>query len=157
MQADDGDALTDADISDAALEATKKGMYALLDADLFNLLCIPPHKLSSAPDPPAAISMPSFRRGNGFLRGASGLPDRRSALWQHTGTTMPSFRHESTRQITPRFISRRCSSRIRCTTIRLEEFAPCGAVAGIMARTDANAASGKRRPASRRRCRRAGA
>ena len=26
-------------------------MYALVDADLFNLLCIPPHKLSSAPDP----------------------------------------------------------------------------------------------------------
>ena len=25
-------------------------MYALLNADLFNLLCIPPHKLSSDPD-----------------------------------------------------------------------------------------------------------
>ena len=53
-QGSDGLALRRNEISDPALEANKLGMYALLNADLFNLLCIPPHKLSSDPDQTAA-------------------------------------------------------------------------------------------------------
>jgi hypothetical protein len=59
-QANDGNPLTALDISDASLEAPKRGMFALLDADLFNLLCVPPHKLSSAPDPSNADVEPAL-------------------------------------------------------------------------------------------------
>ena len=59
-QANDGNSLTATNISDASLEGPKHGMYALLDADLFNLLCIPPHKLSSAPDPSNADLEPAL-------------------------------------------------------------------------------------------------
>src|SRR6185369_5538657 len=38
----DGNALTDASISSAALEAPRQGIWQLDHADLFNLLCIPP-------------------------------------------------------------------------------------------------------------------
>jgi hypothetical protein len=38
----DGDALVDADLSDPALEAQQRGLWLLEQADLFNLLCIPP-------------------------------------------------------------------------------------------------------------------
>ena len=38
---------------------------------------------------------------------------------------------------TRRCSSRACGSRIRCATTRLEDFVPCGAVAGVFARTDA--------------------
>ena len=74
-QADDGDPLTAAQITDPALEATKQGMYALVDADLFNLLCIPPHKLSSAPDPSNSDLDPShvIDVADGLLRRASRL------------------------------------------------------------------------------------
>ena len=41
--ADDGKALTRADFTGPGKDAKKRGLYALKDADLFNLLCIPPH------------------------------------------------------------------------------------------------------------------
>jgi phage tail sheath protein FI len=135
-QADDGAALTEADISAAALEAPKRGMYALLDADLFNLLCIPPHKLSSAVDPSnsdlepalinAAMAFCAAHRafmvvdppygsllGDGPTFQGSIDTTNHAALYFPT-LLQPNPLHDN----------------------QLEEFAPCGAVAGIMSRTD---------------------
>jgi uncharacterized protein len=137
-QANDGDPLTAAQITAPALEADKQGMYALLNADLFNLLCIPPHKLSSAVDPsnsdldrPSVIDVastfceahraffivdpPYGSTLNDILPFPSGLTtSNHSALYFPT-LLEPNSLHDG----------------------QLEEFAPCGAVAGIMARTDA--------------------
>ncbi|MHC1767298.1 MAG: phage tail sheath family protein [Verrucomicrobiia bacterium] len=135
-EANDGGALTAAAISDPALEGPKKGMYALLDADLFNLLCIPPHKLSSAPDatgrdlestlidtaaafcaehhaflivdPPHGGTLSKMPLFQGSL-----TPTNHAALYFPT-LLQPNPLHDG----------------------QIEEFAPCGAVAGIMARTD---------------------
>ena len=43
----DGTTITDAQVSAPALEAGKRGLWALEKADLFNLLCVPPYALSS--------------------------------------------------------------------------------------------------------------
>ena len=138
----DGLPLRRNEISDPALEADKRGMYALLNADLFNLLCIPPHKLSSDPDQTGAVDIETdlineaaaFCRAHraffivdppygSTLSGASAIADFQSnvdttnysalyfpTLWQ----TNPLHDHQ------------------------FEEFAPCGAVAGVMARTDSD-------------------
>src|SRR3954463_14188890 len=53
----DGLPLRRNEITDSSLEAGKHGMFALLNADLFNLLCIPPHKLSSDPDQTAPVDV----------------------------------------------------------------------------------------------------
>ena len=44
---DDGSALSQGDFVGPGKDATKQGLYALRDADLFNLLCIPPYVESS--------------------------------------------------------------------------------------------------------------
>jgi hypothetical protein len=138
-EADDGAALTAGQITDLGLEASKKGMYALLAADLFNLLCIPPHKLSSAPDPSgsdldpttvidAAASFCAAHRAfliidppygsdlGDVLDFKEDLPASNHAALYFPALLQPNPLHDH----------------------QLEEFAPCGAVAGIIARTDAN-------------------
>jgi phage tail sheath protein FI len=137
-QADDGVALTEADITAAALEAPKRGMYALLDADLFNLLCIPPHKLNSAVDPSnsdleaglinTAMAFCAAHRAfmivdppYGSLLGdaptfQSSVDTTNHAALYFPTLLQPNPLHDN----------------------QFEEFAPCGVVAGIMARTDSD-------------------
>jgi uncharacterized protein len=138
----DGLALRRNEISDPALEANKLGMYALLNADLFNLLCIPPHKLSSDPDATAPVDVETqlideaaafclahraffivdppygstLSGGSAIATFQSGLTaTNHSALYFPT-LWQPNSLHDN----------------------QSEEFAPCGAVAGVMARTDSD-------------------
>jgi len=137
-QADDGVALTEADITAAALEAPKRGMYALLDADLFNLLCIPPHKLNSAVDPSnsdleaglinTAMAFCAAHRAfmivdppYGSLLGDAPTFQSSVDTTNHAALYFPTLL-----QANPLHDN------------QFEEFAPCGVVAGIMARTDSD-------------------
>ena len=137
-QADDGVALTEADISAAALEAPKRGMYALLDADLFNLLCIPPHKLSSAPDPSNSdLEATLIDTAAGFCAAHRAFmvvdPPYRSVLGD-----APTFQSGLT---TTNHAALYFPTLLQPNPLhdnQLEEFAPCGAVAGVMSRTDSN-------------------
>ena len=134
----DGAALTRRDISSSRLEASQTGMYALLRADLFNLLCIPPLTQNSAiPLDPGLvddatafceehrafflIDPPFHRRGD--------VAATKSAIIRFAGT-----------------IRRTHHAALYFPTLlqpnplngdRPEECAPCGAVAGIIARSDA--------------------
>ncbi|MDR4484444.1 MAG: phage tail sheath subtilisin-like domain-containing protein [Nitrospirales bacterium] len=134
-----GVAITDAEISAPTLEAPKRGIWALEKADLFNLLCVPP--LTRAPagnvgaqTRAAAVAYCKKRRAvfivdplNEWdevsdLTGANGLD---SATWGLA-------RSENAALFFPRL---RLPDPLQ--EGRLSEFSPCGAVAGIMARTDA--------------------
>lgn len=127
----DGDALTSADVTDAGLEATRRGMFALETVDLFNLLCIPPFvrggeigstAIDSAIsycmrkraffliDPPASWTSPDAVLNN---RAAVGTARANAAVY-YPNLRQPDPLREN----------------------QLDIFAPCGAVAGVFARTD---------------------
>ncbi len=130
----DGGLLDAKDFIDAGKEQAKTGLYALRKADLFNLLCIPPYleRRRRRPDR-------GDRRG-GVLREAPGHAAGRPADDVGATRTRPSAgvagpRDDAAR--TPRCTSRGCGSPTRCATARSTPSSPCGAVAGIIARTDA--------------------
>jgi hypothetical protein len=132
----DGGPLTDNDYIGGALQAQHQGLWALDEADLFNLLCIPPPTLDDSDqtsptlysaalnycvvrramlivDPP-----PDLNTGNAIAQlgtlGLTGTAARNAALY------FPRLREPD-----PTLDN------------RLRTFVPCGLVAGIMARTDA--------------------
>jgi phage tail sheath protein FI len=138
----DGLPLRRNEISDPALEADKRGMYALHNADHFNLLCIPPHKLSSDPDQTGAVDIETdlineaaaFCRAHraffivdppygSTLSGASAIADFQSNV---DTTNYSALYFPTLWQTNPLHDN------------QFEEFAPCGAVAGVMARTDSD-------------------
>lgn len=136
---DDGNAITDAQITGDRNART--GLYALEAADLFNLLCIPPLSATADVagatwglaagycrerralliiDPPAGwtanpvTAVSTAEAGVNTLRGAVGNDSARNAAVYFPRLRMPDPLAEN----------------------RLADFAPCGAIAGIMARTD---------------------
>jgi phage tail sheath protein FI len=135
----DGSAITDAEISAASLEAGRRGIWALEKADLFNLLCIPPLTRAAegnvgAQTRTAAAAYCKKRRAlfivdplNAWdevsdLTGGTNSLD--GSLWGLARTENASLYFPRLRQPDP------------LQEGRLADFAPCGAVAGIMARTD---------------------
>jgi hypothetical protein len=139
----DGSAIGDTDVvpTDATEIANREGMYALESADLFNLLCIPPLERDSdvaeatwaraatycqerramlIVDPQAswtanpASAIGDAETGVNSLRSTVGNDDARNAAVYFPRLRMPDPLSEN----------------------RLAEFAPCGAIAGIIARTD---------------------
>ena len=132
----DGGALSDNDYVGGTLQAQHQGLWALDEADLFNLLCIPPPTMDDTDqtspnvystalnycvtrramlivDPP-----PDLTTGNAIAQlgtlGLTGTAARNAALY------FPRLREPDP-----------------TSENRLRTFVPCGAVAGIMARTDA--------------------
>ncbi len=126
-----GRALTDSDI--VGNRPTRTGMYALEKADLFNLLCIPPLDFTRDPDPREALA-PALE----YCR------ERRAILivdppldWvtkEDAKTNIDSFipRDPNAAVYFPRL---RAPDPLQKN--RLDVFVPCGAVCGVMARTDA--------------------
>ncbi|MCX7185404.1 MAG: phage tail sheath subtilisin-like domain-containing protein [Nitrosospira sp.] len=134
----EGAAITDNQISLAALEASKQGIWALEKADLFNLLCVPPLTRDAGGDVnsqtrSAAAKYCQKRRAvyvvdplmawdePSDLTGGSGLD---SVGWGLARSENAALYFPYLRQPDP------------LQENRLADFAPCGAVAGIMARTD---------------------
>jgi hypothetical protein len=130
----DGEAITDGEITNTNLKPDRRGIYALENADLFNMLCIPPlerdddgdtdmaraakfckdHRAVLILDPPAGwTDTDSAKSGVDNLRTTVG--DARD----HAAAYFPRLRMPDSLQEN-----------------RLAIFAPCGAVAGIISRTD---------------------
>jgi phage tail sheath protein FI len=129
----DGETLKDAEYMGPGTEDEKKGIYALKKADIFNLMCIPPlafdkdidantwatalafcreQRAFLLIDPPASwIGIKEAKEGVDGLR--SGFPDYAAVYFPRVKMADPLREN------------------------RLEEFVPCGVVAGIYARTDA--------------------
>jgi phage tail sheath protein FI len=131
-KASDGAALVIGDYNGTGKEAAKAGLYALEKADLFNLLCLPPYNSAGiatgliddaaaycqrrravllVDPPPGWTSVSAAITGVGTDIGA---PSRNAALYF------------------PRLLQANPTR-----DGQVEEFAPCGAVAGVIARTDA--------------------
>lgn len=131
--ASDGDGLAESDFTGPGLENNKQGLYALRKADLFNLLCIPPYKSDDNVDTSllsAATAYCQKRRAMMIIDPPSDWNDKddaKSGLSGDIGVTSnyAALYFPRLRQPNP----------LRSTQV--EDFVPCGAVAGVMARTDA--------------------
>jgi uncharacterized protein len=136
----DGLWLAVSDFLPANGETLKHGLYALEDADLFNLLCIPPYR-----SPVDAIDVDP-----NFVSAAAAYCEKRRAMllvdspkdWQSKDTAKTQFRDATTDHVGTR--SRNAAlffPRIRQPNPlhdnQFETFSAVGAVAGVFARTDA--------------------
>ena len=130
-----------ADLKDAEYfgdEDGKKGIYALLNTDIFNLLCIPPAKSDGTATSIAvwAKAAELCRRSRAFLI-IDSPPD-----WDHKTPTeikqaLPLF-NLSPDSANAALYYPRIRKRDLLRDGQLNTFVPCGVVAGIMARIDAN-------------------
>lgn len=131
----DGLDLTVADFLPANAEANKRGLYALEQADLFNILCIPPYDANDVStqlvgiaaaycerrrafyliDPPAGWARPTQ-----VTQGMAANPDPVGTRSKNSALYWPRIRQENP-----------------FNGGELESFVACGAIAGVMARTDA--------------------
>jgi hypothetical protein len=128
----DGQELQDADISDPNLEADKRGLWALQNADLFNLLCIPPLTFTAdigSATRDAALRYCKDRRAFFILDPPSGWASVSDA---EIGVDTLNLRDENVALYFPRV---RMVDPLRDNQV--STFAPSGVVAGVYARTDA--------------------
>ncbi len=131
----DGSDLQDAQVSDPNLEDKKEGIWALKKTDLFNLLCIPPltHDTDVGPGTlSAGLKYCKDRRAMFIVDPSSGWIDVSKVKDPNTGVDKLNLRDENAAIFFPRI---KMPDPLKEN--RLEEFVPCGAVAGVFARTDA--------------------
>jgi uncharacterized protein len=131
-QATDGLILTEPDFTGPGKEGNKQGLYALLKNDLFNLLCIPPYTADN--------------KVHTTLVGEAAklCEDRRAFLlvdpppeWTNKETAKTETENLGTRSKNAAVFFPRLKQPNSLRDNQLEEFVPCGTVAGIFARTDA--------------------
>lgn len=113
-------------------EAAKAGLFALEKTDLFNLLCIPPH------EPGGDIS------GALIAAAAKYCKDKRAMLivdpkaaWNTVAKAVNDVPNIGTNSENAALFFPRLRQPNPLRDNKLEDFVPCGAVAGIFSRTDA--------------------
>jgi phage tail sheath protein FI len=118
-------------------EAAKEGLYALEQVDLFNLLCLPPYKSSSGT---------ANQDVDAALIGAAAIycEKRRAMLivdppsaWNEKADAKSDVGKVGTRSKNAALYFPRLVQSNPLRNGQAESFPPCGAVAGILARTDA--------------------
>jgi phage tail sheath protein FI len=131
----DGDPLTINQFTGS--EATKTGLFALEKADLFNLLCLSPYTATNDVEPDLVGKAAAYCE----KRRAMLIVDPPSS-WTNKTTARQEFADPNTDFVGTRsnyaaifFPRLRQPNPLRENQV--EEFVPCGAVAGIFARTDA--------------------
>jgi phage tail sheath protein FI len=121
------------DFTPANGETDKKGLYALEDADLLNLLCIPPYLATGNVDP-------------GLISDAAAYCEKRRAIllvdsrgeWNDTASAKAGVAGVGTNSKNAALFFPRLRQPNPLHNNQMEDFVPCGAVAGIFARTDMN-------------------
>ena len=137
----DGLALAVSDFLPANGETDKKGLYALEQTDLFNLLCIPPYR--------AATDTVDIDAG--LVSAAASYCEKRRAMllldapkaWTTKDKARDGFNdinndNVGTRSRNAALFFPRLRQPNPLRNGQVETFAACGAVAGVFARTDAN-------------------
>ena len=130
-QASDGSVLTKEDFIGGGKQGKKQGLYSLQKADLFNLLCIPPYTGEDV-DTDVMGKAAKFcedRRAMLLVDPRSDWTDKEKAK---SGISIVGTNSKNAAIFFPRL---RQPNPLRDN--QLEDFVPCGAVAGVFARTDA--------------------
>ena len=130
-EASDGATLQLADYTGAGLSTAKQGLYLLKQVDLFNLLCLPPEGTTA--DYPAglvdaAIALCVEERAILLVDSPSG--------WTHKDDAKAGLDAVATKSKNAALFFPRLKQPNPLRGNQIEEFVPCGAVAGVMARTD---------------------
>ncbi|MEH2388698.1 MAG: phage tail sheath subtilisin-like domain-containing protein, partial [Nostoc sp.] len=129
----DGDDLDVNDFTGPNKEANKQGLYALNKADLFNILCIPPYKkdgnIDYHPLVDQAAEFCKDRRAFFIIDPPSDWTDKDKAK-----AGIQNDLGEPTSYAAVFFPRIKQPNPLRKNQI--EEFVPCGAIAGVFARTD---------------------
>jgi Bacteriophage tail sheath protein len=126
----DGTVLTSTQVLGS--EPTKTGLFALEKADLFNLLCIPPYRADGNVDPSVVGRAAQYCE----TRRAMLLVDPPSE-WKTPALAIAGLSDVGTRSKNAAVFFPRLRQPNPLRENQLDDFTPCGAVAGIMARTDA--------------------
>jgi len=130
--ASNGGPIDQNDFTGPGLENAKQGLYALRKADLFNLLCIPPYDAEDNVDEGLISTATAYcqkRRAMMVVDPPAGWNDKDDAkngldAYITTKSSYAALFFPRLRQPNP----------LRGNQV--EDFVPCGAVAGVMARTD---------------------
>jgi phage tail sheath protein FI len=124
-------------------KAGKTGLFALDKADLFNLLCIPPFSLTKDLEGPEgttllaqAATYCATRRALLIVDPPSSWTKKKTARDEFTATTFPGIQAPFSTYSALFFPRLKQPNPLRDNQV--EVFAPCGAVAGVFARTDAS-------------------
>lgn len=130
---DDGDAITLAEFTGTGTSSGKRGLYALEKADLFNILCIPPYNDTNDVDPDLITAAAQYCE---LDRRAFFIVDPPSS-WTTKQAALDGLNALGTKSKNAAVFFPRLKQRNPLRDNQLEEFAPCGAIAGIFSRTDA--------------------
>lgn len=138
VAASDGVSLDSDDFAGTGFQDQKKGIYALENVDLFNLLCLPPYSGVDENGNPADVEKTVIAKANAYCekRRALLLVDSPSS-WTTKDTAKTGIAagvgavSKNAAIFFPRL---RQPNPLRGNQV--ETFVPCGAVAGVMARTD---------------------
>jgi uncharacterized protein len=137
MGGSDGEDLALTDFLPQDGQSAKKGLYALEQADLFNLLCIPPYKPTGLEWDvdnallPSAAAYCEERRAFLLVDSPSSWKNKSKAVADFSSDAYPGVRSKNGAIFFPRIVQ---PNPLRDQ--QMEEFAPCGVVAGVFARTD---------------------
>jgi hypothetical protein len=133
-----GSDITDNQISLATLEDAKHGIWALEKADIFNLLCIPPLNREAGGDVKAQTrnAAATYCEQRRAVYVVDPLADWDEASDLTGGSGLDSADWGLSRSANAALYFPRLKLPDPLQENRLAEFAPCGAVAGVMARTD---------------------
>lgn len=133
----DGSSLTYTQFIDSGFESNKEGLYALEKTDIFNLLCIPPYTFEMDIDTDLVSNAAAYcekRRAMLLVDSPKNWTSKENAKNEFTAVSdpYPGINSNYAALFFPRL---KQPNPMRENQI--EEFVPCGAVAGIFARTDA--------------------
>ena len=121
------------------LETDKKGLFALENADLFNLLCIPPYNPNGNTDTALFVAAAAYcekKRAMLLIDPLTSWDTVTEVIGNPTATPPTGISIFGTSKNAAFFFPRlRQPNPLRDN--KLEDFVPCGAVAGVFARTDA--------------------
>lgn len=136
----DGDPLDETVVKGS--EANKTGIFALENADLFNILCVPPYNVNNNVDDGVWTKAAVYcekRRAMLVVDPPSGWVTKDEAKKSFNppqGTTVPPEKRITTRSRNAAIFFPRLRQPNSLRDNQVENFVPCGAVAGIFARTD---------------------
>lgn len=135
----DGGDIREIDVAPASGPGGKKGMYALEDADIFNLLCLPPLTIDVDIPPSLYSSAATYctkRRAMLVVDAPNTSTDPAIAI-NDLSTLLTSLPGSSDPANHAAIFFPRIQLANPLKNNLLQEFVPCGAVAGVFARIDA--------------------